>query len=86
MAFDGPVPLAVAIPFADGVMMAHERVLLSMSDALRVRLNGVVLPSSDIVTLIDGPSVMIGSSLTSLIVTFTVIVSVLVPSETCTMN
>ncbi len=71
-----PVPLAVAVPFVAADEMLHVSGFPSTSVALSVRLNGVGLPSSLMVTEVDAPSVMIGASLTAVIVTFTVMSSI----------
>ena len=85
MVLEDPVPEAVPVP-CDA---AEEMLQVSVSPAFAsvacsVRLKAVGDPSSDMVTLVEAPSVITGATFTDVMVTLTVIVSVAVPSETCT--
>jgi len=81
---DSPVPEAAAVPCAAWVEMLQVRVPESISVAFKVSAKAVGVLSSDIVTEVDAPWVITGASLAALMVTFTVMVSVRVPSETWT--
>ena len=82
------VPETVAVPLlaADETLQTKALFAVSASVAPSVGADQAVgEPSSDIVTLKGpDPCVITGASLTPLTVTFTVIVSVRDPSETCT--
>jgi len=81
-----PVPLARAEPCAGLPLTDQMSVSPSGSVALSVRLNGVGLPSSLIVTLMGVLSVMTGASLTASTVTLTATVSLAMPSLTATVK
>ena len=84
MALDGPVPETEAVPLEATPLMLQVKVGLSGSVAFRVKLKAVGLLPSEIVS-VNGPapSVITGALPT---VTLITMVSVLLPSVTCTVK